>query len=116
MITGRFIVNAFDMILLLFIIDFVSLTLSTDTVSWSINPASWEIKPLIKMGFVLGLLNIAEALVWFFIRKRFLGITAVNGLHSFSFAILFFTGIFNIVIIRTPERFYKQKSAAYCCM
>jgi len=29
-------------------------------------------------------------------------------LHSFGFTILFFTGIFNIIIVRTPCRFYKQ--------
>jgi len=29
-------------------------------------------------------------------------------LHSFGFAILFFASIFNIFVVRTPTRFYKQ--------
>jgi H+-transporting ATPase len=107
-VTGRFIVSAFDMILLLFIIDFVSLTLSTDKVSWSKKPESWAIAPLVKKGFSLGILNIAEAFLWLFIGEKYFSITADSQLHSFGFAILFFTGIFNILIIRTPERFYKQ--------
>ena len=108
MITGQFVVNAFDMVFLLFIIDFVSLTFSTDTVSWSREPESWSIKPLIKKGFVLGVLSIAEAFVWLVVGKQYFGIVRLHELHSFGFTILFFTGIFNILIVRTPGRFYKQ--------
>ena len=107
-ITGQFVVSAFDMVLLLFIIDFVTLTLSTDIVSWSKKPDSWNIKPLGKQGFILGLLLVAEALVWLFIGKKYFDLTNINQLHSFGFATLFFAGIFNIFVVRTPARFYKQ--------
>ncbi|MCL4548847.1 MAG: plasma-membrane proton-efflux P-type ATPase [Bacteroidetes bacterium] len=106
--TGQFVVNAFDMILLLFIVDFVSLALSTDTVSWSKKPESWDIKPLVKKGFLLGLLMVVESLVWLFIVKKYFRLTDINKLHSFGFAILFFAGIFNIFIVRTSKRFYNQ--------
>jgi len=96
------------MILLLFIVDFVSLTLSTDTVTWSKSPESWAIRPLIKKGGIIGLLNIIEALIWLFIGRTYFALPVLNGLHSFGFAILFFTGVFNILIIRTPVRFYQQ--------
>ncbi|HMI60581.1 MAG TPA: HAD-IC family P-type ATPase [Puia sp.] len=109
LITGQFVVSAFDMILLLFIIDFVSLTLSTDSVSWSRNPETWTLKPLIRKGFTIGLLNIVEGLLWLFIGKKYLGVESEEMLHSFGFIILFFTGIFNIISIRTPTRFYHQK-------
>jgi H+-transporting ATPase len=107
-ITGQFVVSAFDMVLLLFIIDFVTLTLSTDIVSWSKKPESWNIKPLVKDGFILGLLMIMEALLWLFFGKKYLDITDIDQLHSFGFATLFFSGIFNIFVVRTPARFYKQ--------
>jgi H+-transporting ATPase len=107
-ITGQFVVDAFDMVMLLFIVDFVSLTLSTDTVNWSLKPGSWKIKPLVKIGFILGGLNCVEALVWLFIVKKYIGISGPDELHSFGFAILFFAGILNIVIVRTDTRFYKQ--------
>jgi len=110
-ITGQFVVGAFDMILLLFIVDFVTLTLATDIVSSSPHPESWAIKPLIKKGFIIGSLNILEALIWLFIGKKYCNITKIEELHSFGFAILFFTGIFNILILRTPFRFYKQPIA-----
>jgi H+-transporting ATPase len=107
-ITSQFVVSAFDMVLLLFIIDFVTLTLSTDIVSWSKNPESWKIKPLVKHGFILGMLLIAEALLWLIIGKKYFELTDINQLHSFGFASLFFASIFNIFVVRTPTRFYKQ--------
>jgi H+-transporting ATPase len=107
LITGKFVVGAFDMVLLLFIIDFVTLTLSTDIVSWSKKPETWKIKPLIKQGFILGLLLTAEALGWLAIGRKYFEITDINLLHSFGFAILFFASIFNIFVVRTPTRFYK---------
>jgi H+-transporting ATPase len=107
-ITGQFVVSAFDMVLLLFIIDFVTLTLSTDIVSWSKKPESWKIKPLVKDGFILGIFLIAEALVWLYIGKKYFDITDINQLHSFGFATLFFASIFNIFVVRTPTRFYKK--------
>jgi H+-transporting ATPase len=107
-ITGRFVVSAFDMVLLLFIIDFVTLTLSTDIVSWSKKPESWKIKPLVKKGFLLGLLLIAEALIWLFVGKKYFNLIDIGQLHSFGFASLFFASILNIFVVRTPTRFYKQ--------
>ena len=107
-ITAQFVVSAFDMVLLLFIIDFFTLTLSTDIVSWSKNPESWKIKPLVKHGFILGMLLIAEALLWLIIGKKYFELSDINQLHSFGFASLFFASIFNIFVVRTPTRFYKQ--------
>jgi len=107
-ITGEFIVDALGMIVLLFVLDFVELTLSTDNVNWSHHPESWAITPLAKKGFVLGLLCTVEGLSWLFIGKRYLGISQLGELHSFGFMILFFTGIFNIIIVRTKSRFNQQ--------
>lgn len=108
LLTKQFVVNAFDMILLLFIIDFVTLTLSTDTVSGSKTPENWAVAPLVKKGFALGSLNIIEAFVWLIAGRNYFGISGIEQLHTFGFAILFFTSIVNIFILRTPGRFYKQ--------
>ncbi|MGQ9847883.1 MAG: plasma-membrane proton-efflux P-type ATPase [Bacteroidales bacterium] len=108
LITGQFIVNAFDMVMLLFIIDFVSLALSTDNVSWSKKPETWNTKPLIKRGFLLGILLIIEAMFWLFAVKDYFKLTDINQLQSFGFSILFFASVFNVMIIRTDGRFYKQ--------
>ncbi len=112
-ITGSFVVSAFDMVLLLFIIDFVTLTLSTDIVSWSKKPESWNIKPLVKKGFLLGILLIAEALVWLFVGKKYFNLIDIDQLHSYGFASLFFASILNIFVVRTPTRFYEHAIGKY---
>jgi len=93
LITRQFIVGAFDMILLLFIIDFIALTLSTDIVTGSQKPGSWKIKPLVELGFVLGLLNSAEVFASFFLGRRYFQVTSIDQIHSFGFAIMFLSGI-----------------------
>lgn len=108
LIMNQFIVNAFDMVMLLFLIDFVSLALSTDNVNWSKKPETWNTKPLIKKGFLLGILLIIEAMIWLFTVKEYFKLIDINQLQSFGFAILFFASVFNLIIIRTDGQFYKQ--------
>lgn len=108
LVTGQFVVDTFDMVLLLLIVDFVTLTLSTDTVTGSNKPGNWAMKPLMKLGFLLGLLNTAEGLCWLFLCRHYFHISTIDEIHSLSFAILFFSGIINILVIRTPARFYQQ--------
>ncbi len=108
LLMNQFIVNAFDMVMLLFLIDFVSLALSTDNVSWSKKPETWNTKPLIKKGFLLGILLIIEAMIWLFAVKEYFKLTDINQLQSFGFAILFFASVFNVIIIRNNGRFFEQ--------
>ena len=63
---------------------------------------------MVKKGFLLGLFLIAEALIWLFIGKKYFEIADINQLHTFGFATLFFASIFNIFVVRTPTRFYRQ--------
>jgi H+-transporting ATPase len=108
LITGQFVVSPFDMVMLLFIIDFVSLALSTDNVSWSKKPETWNTKPLIKRGFLLGILIIVEAMIWLLVVKEYFQLTDTYQLQSFGFAVLFFASVFNLIIIRTDGHFYNQ--------
>ncbi|MDR3711185.1 MAG: plasma-membrane proton-efflux P-type ATPase [Puia sp.] len=108
LVTGQFVVDTFDMVLLLLIVDFVTLPLSTDTVTGSNKPGNWAMKPLMKLGFLLGLLNTAEGLCWIFLCRHYFHISTIDEIHSLSFAILFYSGIINILVIRTPARFYQK--------
>lgn len=107
-ITKEFVVGTIDMVLMLFLIDFVVLALAVDKVSWSRKPANWNIKPLIKKGLFLGLLLFSECTTWFFAAKSVFNIQDPNVYHSLGFACLFFSGILSIPVIRTDKRFYKE--------
>lgn len=107
-ITKQFVVATIDMVLMLFLIDFVVLALAVDKVSWSKKPANWNIKPLIKKGGLMGLLFFTECIVWFFTAKSSFNIQDPNMYHSLGFACLFFSSIASIPVIRTEKRFYKE--------
>lgn len=107
-ITKQFVVATIDMVLLLFMIDFAVLALSVDKVSWSRQPASWNIKPLIKKGILMGLLLFAECIAWFFAAKSVFNIQDPDRYHSLGFTCLFFSSIASIPVIRTEKRFYKE--------
>lgn len=107
-ITKEFVVATIDMVLMLFLIDFVVLALAADKVSWSRQPANWNVKPLIRKGLLLGLLLFAECTIWFFTAKTVFNIQDPNAYHSLGFACLFFSGIISILVIRTDKRFYKE--------
>lgn len=108
-ITKQFVVATLDMVLMLFLIDFVVLALAVDKVSWSRQPANWNIRPLIKKGLLLGFLLFAECTGWFFAAKSLFNIQDPNVYHSLGFACLFFSGIISILVIRTDKRFYKER-------
>jgi H+-transporting ATPase len=107
-ITKEFVVATIDMMLMLFLIDFVVLALAVDKVSWSRQPANWNIRPLVKKGLLLGLLLFAECTTWFFTAKSVFNIQDPNVYHSLGFACLFFSGIASIPVIRTDKHFYKE--------
>ncbi len=54
LLTGTYIISAFHMILLIFLTDFVTLSLSTDNVRYSEKPDSWNITGLVKVAVCLG--------------------------------------------------------------
>ena len=64
LLTGRFIISVFDVVLLLFVVDFVTLSLSTDNVRGSPKPDSWEISDLVRSSLILGVLVVLNPSVF----------------------------------------------------
>jgi hypothetical protein len=52
-----------DVVLLLFIIDFVTISFSTDNVRWSKKPEIFDIKPLVRVSVVVGILMISFGII-----------------------------------------------------
>ncbi|WP_288071319.1 plasma-membrane proton-efflux P-type ATPase [Hydrotalea sp.] len=108
LITNTFVVGPIDMVLMLFLIDFVVLALATDKVKWSKSPANWNIKPMVLKGFVLGILLFVECLVWFLWASHHFKITQPEMLHTLGFATLFYSGICAVLTVRTNSWFYRE--------
>lgn len=89
LVTGRFVISALAMVLLVFMTDFVKIALSTDHVRGSEQPETWNIGPLVRVGVVLGVLMLVEALGLLAFGWMRLGIAAGSGhLETFSFQVM----------------------------
>lgn len=110
LVTGKFVISAFGMVLLVFMADFVKIALSTDRVRPSQNPESWNIGPLVKVGVVLGLLMLAESLALLAIGWHWFHLGTDDGrLPTFAFLTLLFFALFSIVSIRERRAFWSSR-------
>jgi H+-transporting ATPase len=105
--TGKFVMSAFAMLLLIFITDFAKISLATDNVRPSRKPETWNIGPLVRVAVVLGVLMVAEALLVLWIGWSRFGLAGDdNALHTFSFLTLLYFAAFSIVSARERRWFW----------
>jgi plasma-membrane proton-efflux P-type ATPase len=106
-VTDKFVISAFAMLLLVFITDFAKISLATDRVRPSKKPETWNIAHLITVSVVLGALMVAEALFVLWIGWSRCGLaTSDNALYTFSFLTLLYFAAFSIVSARERRWFW----------
>ncbi len=106
--TGKFVISALGMVLLVFMTDFVKIALSADRVRPSRAPESWRIGPLVGVAVVLGVLMLLEALALLALGSELFDL-AGGRLNTFSFLTLLFFAIFSIVSIRERRAFWRSR-------
>ena len=113
MLTGRFVVSAFAMLLLTFMTDFAKIAIATDQVQASRKPETWNIGGFVAVSVALGLLMVAEALslLWF-AWTRFGLAGHDDALYTFSFLLLLFLAVFSIVSARERRWFWTTMPSA----
>lgn len=110
LLTGIQIVGTFDMVLLIFLVDFVTLSISTDNVRGSKVPNFWNIKGMIRISGIIGIASVIESLALLYLGMYPLGLAQqLSRLHTFSFDILLISGIFTILVARERDSFWKSK-------
>jgi magnesium-transporting ATPase (P-type) len=108
MVTGKFVVSAFAMLLLVFMTDFAKISLSTDHVRPSQKPETWNIGGFIMVSAVMGIAMVAETLAFLWICwSRFGLATNDNALYTFSFLTLLYFAVFSIVSARERRWFWS---------
>lgn len=109
LITGKFVISAFSMILMMFMTDFVKISLSTDNARWSKKPETWNIIALAKVAVAMGVLMVLETLGLLAIGFRFFGLGSSNdALYTYSFATLLFFALFSIFVVRERKHFWDS--------
>lgn len=113
LVTGKFVISALGMVLLVFMTDFVKIALSTDRVRPSPKPETWNIGPLVRVATFLGLLMLAEALgLLAFGWHRFDLAANAGRLQTFTFQTLLFFALFSLVSIRERRAFWASRPSA----
>ncbi len=106
-VTGKFVVSAFTMLLLVFLTDFAKISLATDNVRPSKKPETWNIGGFILVSVVLGLAMVAETLFLLWIGWTKFGLAANNNaLYTFSFLMLLYFAVFSVVSARERRWFW----------
>ena len=106
-VTGKFVVSAFAMLLLVFMTDFAKISLATDNVRPSKKPETWNIGGFIMVSVVLGIAMVAETLLLLWIGWTHFGLaTNDNALYTFSFLMLLYFAVFSIVSARERRGFW----------
>jgi plasma-membrane proton-efflux P-type ATPase len=106
-VTGKFVVSVFAMLLLVFVMDFATIALATDRVRPSKKPETWAIGSFIMVSVVLGVAMVAETLLLLWIGwSRFGLATDSNALCTFSFLTLLYFCVFSVVSVRERRWFW----------
>lgn len=110
MMTGKFVVSAFAMLLLVFMTDFAKIALATDHVRPSRHPETWNIGGFIAVSVVLGAAMVAEALLLLWFGWSRFGLASNDAaLYTFSFLTLLYFAAFSIVTARERRWFWATK-------
>jgi len=110
LVTGRFVISALGMLLVVLLTDFVKVALATDRVEASRTPETWNIAPLIGVSVVLGLLMLVESLGLLAFGWHAFALVQKDGrLLTFTFQLLLFFALFSLLSIRERRAFLRSR-------
>lgn len=105
--TGRYVITASEMILLIFMTDFMKLSLATDNERIAQKPCQWKIARLVNIASILGIAMLIEAYTFLYVSMKVLTIGDPI-LPTFSFAILFYFAVFSLFVVREEGHFWAS--------
>jgi len=108
-----YVISATDVILFLFLIDFVTLSLSTDNAKGSPTPEKWELGKLLQLGLGLGVFTVAEMFGLLYLALEVFHITQTRQLHTFFFVSIMFMGVLTPLIVRERGHFWDSKPSKW---
>ncbi|BBL45432.1 copper-exporting P-type ATPase B [Nanobdella aerobiophila] len=104
-----YVLSPIDILLFFFIIDFQTISLSTDNEEGSNYPEKWNILKLVKYASIMGIFTFSEMMILLYIALNILKISNMHLLHTFFFIAIIFYGILMPYVFRERNRFYKSK-------
>ena len=111
-LTGSFVITPLLIVLLLFTNDFVTMSIATDTVSYSKQPDRWHIRSLMLIGLTLGSLILMFSFGTFLAGRNWLQLPLPQ-LQTLVFITLVFTGQGTVYLVREREHFWKSRPSKW---
>jgi len=109
LLTGKFVVSAPAMLLIVLMTDFAKISLSTDHVRPSRSPETWNVVGPVTLAVVMGVLMTIEAFGLLFVGLRYLGLSNNDqALYTFSFVLLLYFAVFSLFVVRERGRFWNS--------
>jgi len=110
LVTGKFIISAFGMMLLVFMTDFVKITLATDHAEPSSRPDTWNLSTWVKLATVLGLLLVLESVGLLLLGWKGLGLGRdLPSMGTFTFFMFLAFALSSILSIRERGPFWNSR-------
>jgi len=105
--TGKFVISAFAMLVLTFVMDFATISLATDKVHPSKKPETWNIGGLTSVAVVVGIAMVLEAFILLAIGWTQFGLaTNDKALTTFSYLLLLYFSLFSVLNARERRAFW----------
>jgi len=113
-LTHSFMLSITSTVLMLFLGDFVSMSISTDNVRSSLKPDTFDMRRLFGVSGSLGLLMIIESVIFTLPALSYFGLMGnVEKIYTFGFAYLNLAGISTLMIVRERNHFWKSKPSRF---
>ncbi|MGD0961701.1 MAG: HAD-IC family P-type ATPase, partial [Methylomonas sp.] len=107
--TGKFVVSAYVMLLLVFMTDLENISLATDNARPSKNPETWNIGGFVLVAAALGVATVAETLLALWCGWTYFGLGSNDqALYTFSFLILLYFSVFSNLSTRERSWFWRS--------
>ncbi|BDC18054.1 plasma-membrane proton-efflux P-type ATPase [Acidianus sp. HS-5] len=106
-----FVTTPFDVILLLFANDFVTMSIATDNVRYSQKPERLDAGKIVKASLILAALIVAESFfsLWLALYLSM----SINEIHTFIFDMLVFTGQFTVYMVRERRSMWSSRPSNF---
>ncbi|WXG43587.1 MAG: plasma-membrane proton-efflux P-type ATPase [Promethearchaeati archaeon SRVP18_Atabeyarchaeia-1] len=96
------------LVLLLFLIDFITISIATDNVKPSAYPDRWEVGKMTKVALAISTVVLLEMFIGLSLALRFFELD-VGALYTFVFYMLLVSGVANMLVVRERRSFWTSR-------
>ena len=113
-LTHSFMLSITGTVLLLFLGDFVSMSISTDNVRSSLKPDTFNMRRLFGVSGSLGVLMTVESAIFAVPALSYFGLVGnVEQIYTFGFAYLNLVGVSTLMIVRERNHFWNSSPSRF---